>query len=65
MIAKITHRISGEVFVIMARVASAAPLAAPLGEVGAGSGRVPETRNPRRAVMVRREAGARIRSGYS
>ena len=28
MITKITHRISSEVFVIMARVASAAPLAA-------------------------------------
>ena len=43
MITKITHRISGKIFVIMARVASAAalgaPLAARLGEVGAGSGR--------------------------
>jgi hypothetical protein len=65
MITKTTQRISGKIFVIMARVASAAPLAAPLSEVGAGSGRAQETRNPRLPVMVRREAGARIRSGYS
>jgi hypothetical protein len=36
MITKTTQRISGKIFVIMARVASAAPLAAPLSEVGAG-----------------------------
>jgi hypothetical protein len=38
MIAKITHRISGEVFVIMARVASAAPLGAPLAKSARAAG---------------------------